>query len=115
MSWVQSQDLVLKYSEEITTCISKITTIETEIVSVNNKMLKSVKDEETRLLALNQEYYTKIFYWLEASYFYRVFSSKLVANVGEVAVKFAEAKLKPNSVKLSEVFYPLETDLSFFE
>lgn len=115
MSWVQSQDSVLRLSEEITTCKSKVLIIETEIVSAQNKINTSIQKEKERLENLNKECYTSIFYWLNASYFYRVFSTKLVANESEVAIKFAESKLKANSIKLSEVFYPLETDLTFFD
>lgn len=113
LQWVEIESSSKKLTEEIKTCKSKVESIEIEIESVQNKITKNIQEEKTRLLNLNKESYTHIFYWLEASYFYRVFSSKLVADVNEVTVKFAEDKIKNNSIKLSEVFYPLETDLSF--
>jgi hypothetical protein len=115
MKWVETQSNVEKFTEEINTCRGKVEALEIEIISIGKKIDTTVQEEEKRLLANNKEAYTHIFYWLEATFYYRVFSSKLVANVDEVAVKFAENKIKPNSIKLSEVFYPLETDLSFFE
>lgn len=113
MEFVEMQRSSNKYSEEIKTCKAKIVNFEVEMSSVENKIAKNVEEEKNKLLAENNKAYTHIFYWLEASFFYRVYKEKLVANENEVKDKFSEAKIKANAQKLSEVFYPLETDLTF--
>jgi hypothetical protein len=113
MQWVETENSSTKITEQIKTCTSMVESFNIEIQSAQKKIDNKVQEEKTKLLTQNNLYYTQIFYWLEASFYYRVFSSRLVVDVNEVTVKFAEEKLKANSAKIREVFLPLETDLSF--
>ena len=115
LTWVETGSKSNLLKEQVITCTSTVESYDIRITSIKEKIKTDVNTEKTKLEAKIAEAYTHIFYWLEASYYYRVYDRKLVANVDDVKVKFSESKLKSNSVKVSEVFYPIVTDLTFFD
>lgn len=55
-----------------------------------------------------QEKLKELFYWLEASYFYRVFAERLVKNVAALDAATTEATIKGTQTKIKSAFKPIE-------
>jgi hypothetical protein len=88
-----------------------------EFVSINlrieneQKRIENVKANIATQLAKAQENKTKtlknIFYWLEASYYYRVFAERLVKDVAALDVATADAAITATQTKIKNAFLPI--------
>jgi len=107
---------IQRFDIEIKGCESKVQRIESEIKSLELIIINNEK-EKNRILEENKKIHSFIFYWLEASYYYRVFMEKTVADVNQVSVKFSNNKDKflKNVYLIRDAFYPIDSDLTFLK
>ena len=90
-------------------CLEELQNIIIEI-SAEEKIIKSKKEEKELKIAENKvkkEGAEKVlFYWLEASYFYRVFGEKLVKSEKDVPAVLLPENFTVFSNKIKSAFYP---------
>merc|ERR1712032_402942 len=102
---------------EVKLNIKKNANCQEEIVSINLAILEEEKKKgkEEAKFAKNlkeskerrQKHLKTLFYWLEASYFYRVFAEKLVKDVAALDVATTDATIKGTQEKVIKAFKPI--------
>lgn len=124
--------------------LKKIREIDLNIVQANNELEQKNKEHKelvastevliANLLALKEESKSweikkilfteeaqkdveKILYWLEASYYYRIFADKVVKNEHDIKEKFtiSSKQLESNCNKIFNAFLPYKFELSFLK
>lgn len=93
---------IQKYEIEIENTVQKIS----QKGQVNAALIQT-RESEQRLAK------TAIFYWIQASFYYRIFNNLLIQNEKEIEEKFNENNIKKSCENLSKAFLPWETDLGF--
>jgi len=102
---------------EVKLNIKKNANCQEEIVSINLAIFEEEKkkEKEEAKFAKNlkeskerrQKHLKTLFYWLEASYFYRVFAEKLVKDVAALDVATTDATIKGTQEKVIKAFKPI--------
>merc|ERR1712084_163243 len=86
--------------EEHVNLLLAIQTEELKIKKKNEEIAKNLANaKKARQAGLK-----KLFYWLEASYFYRVFAEKLVKNVADLDKACTDANIKSAFMPISVSF-----------
>jgi hypothetical protein len=73
---------------------------------------KVIDDNLAKAKKAREEAIKKLFYWLEASYFYRVFAERLVKNTKDLAAATLEATIAGTQAKIKSAFMPIKVNFA---
>ena len=85
-------------------------------ISNETKRIEKAKSQKAENIAKNTESRTKaiknLFYYIEASYFYRVFAEKLIKKESEVLAAFTGTNFITTKTKIVNAFFPIPIDFA---
>jgi hypothetical protein len=91
--------------------ISLVKELNIEEIIYDNAVKKKAEDL-AKLRAEKAQTIKRVFYFLEASYFFRVFAEKLIKAEADVSAALTGAHIKTTEQKLAKAFYPIKVQFA---